>query len=183
VPGVSTTEALMKLFDVIIHFDQRVLDSIEKFCHKTQRAIGWTNFTWLKLAWGLLGFTTGIIPMFFKDSLGISFAEQLWFMGIFTISLGTLGSWMAAAMEETSKESLAKGLANPLKEVFAAVTICRVFFIVLALTGGPAIYLMGLTSLIITYLMQCNPLSPCDSKLKQWFQSLFLTPIPLRSGE
>ncbi|MDO8521241.1 MAG: hypothetical protein Q7S52_03945 [bacterium] len=172
----------MKFFDAIIQFDQRVFGRIEKFCHKTQRTIGWTNFTLLRLVSMLFGCSVGITATLLGTSQYTPFSEKLLMVLLYTFALGGLGFWAATVMKKHSEWLCTRGLANPLKEIFVAVTLCRMLFIVLSLLFwqmSAAIFL----GVIALYLMQCDPLPPCDSKLKQWFQSLFLTQIPIRTDD
>lgn len=177
---VKLIKFFIRFLFAVVAFDKAIFERIEGFCYKTQRLIGWTNFTWLRLAWAFLGCALGIIAIFSPaQPESASFTEQCLTIAIPGLIFGMLGSCLETIRERESEELLAKGLANPLKEDFFVITFGR-GCVMSILFFYPPLWLVVFVTLIITYLLQCDPLPPCDSKLRQWFQSLFLTPARIR---
>ena len=179
-------EVLMKLFDAIVRFDNLVLGRIEKFCHKTQRTIGWTCFTWLRVACALFGLLFGAMGIYDEELLlahSMPLEEKMFSLGLFTVLFGLGGSVLATVLEKLVNTHLKNRVANPAKADSLIVVFRTSLMVSILVTPIVVAGFYSFTGTIILYLMQCDPLPPCDSKLKQWFQSLFLTPAPIRIGK
>ena len=182
---------------VIFWIDAWLIAQFERFSHWTQQWLGWTNYTWARLA--TLGFVVAVV--------GSYFAGEQRLMGFFIWDLitGFLIGLFSIAEEQRASSRLRERVANPIKASkvghmlrFLFVMIVLIRFIPLAImpfgtlpdghwTVGHALPLLrGLCITCSLFFLSCDPLPPGTSKIRQWLNSVrdaFTTlqqPVPIR---
>jgi hypothetical protein len=175
---------LPKLF---FKMDSAIIGFVEKFAHRFQRLTGKTNFFLLGLIAGIL-----LIPSFIGMLKGTSMFDPMNpeppektsfdymtdFMRIYVLSEVAIFEWKIE--EDAALRRLSQGLANPRKGS-VGWALCRTLFFQVFILGTLSSIrnwnllsaaIEGCVSLIL-YLYSCDPLPPCQGKIKEWLGSLF----------
>jgi hypothetical protein len=113
----------------------------------------------------------GLKPTWFT-SINIGMNLPFRILGsIVIITFLTEGAWYWKKKEERAFNRLSVGLANPLKRRY----LFRYFVLVMCWAD---LYLLAM--FLYTFLETCDPLPPCQGKVKEWWAKLSLKLVPLR---
>ena len=172
--------------------DARIIEWLEKWCHKFQRLTGKTHYLILQILLIFTGMSTlamglGIAPGFEVSILNIIF-------GITYL----LPAFFINAIEAEALERVRKGVANPYKlkhprsrlTVLFMNIVCLLFLLMMifglvtpqpaekyttsVIFGGVFANVTFWALALALYLMACDPLPPCESKIKEWLKNTFL---------
>lgn len=177
--------------------DGALLYLVEGLCHRIQRLTGRTNvwlafqFTNLSIViyfvWAVQWFLRG--PRLIRPGLAIFFVLLVYGLtqSVFRTPI--------EAIEASAYNRVARGLRNPrrvrdlmLRVLFLALTMFLAGpFLIAFVTLRIQIVLLGYSLIVLTtvvlYLLACDPLPPCESRIREWFQWRVreLAPVPRRA--
>ncbi len=177
--------------------DGAILHVVEGLCHRFQRLTGRTN-VWLALqltnlsiviyfVWAVQWFVRG--PSGLRVGLGVFFVLLLYGLtqSVFRTPIESI--------EASAYNRVARGLRNPrrvrdmlLRVLFLALSVFLAgpFFLVFV-TLQIQIMLLGYSLIVLTtivlYLLACDPLPPCEGRVKEWLGGSMrvLAPVPGRA--
>jgi hypothetical protein len=171
----------------MLSIDSAVLDLTEWLCRRFQRLTGRTNvwlavqltnlsiilyFLWVVVFFGTANLSTRVAVWFFCSAVMYALSQTL-----FKDSIET--------HETYAFRRVARGLRNPRRVRDA---LLRISFLNLSLVLlGPAVllssrfpmrfalagYLLIVLTTVVLYLLACDPLPPCEAKVKEWVRALF----------
>lgn len=177
----------MEIAKFFLNIDGKILDTLERYCHKLQRRIGVSHFTWLKLDCLLIAFICFKVQ---QVSSGFKFFTMtlILFMAICAIVFGL--SWW----EERCLTRAAKGFKNPLRILPAAVfsrfaayvnilivTTSMIPLLILSLGLWGIIIVMTLLCFMVVMFAPliftaCDPLPPTRGSLWEGLRKKFQPP-------
>jgi hypothetical protein len=180
-------------------FDDWVIASLEKVCHRFQKLTGKTNF-WIKgqignaqlVLCGVCVVATFIsfpqpAPVFFRIYPDKMYIGLLVIIVLTALPFTTVGNWREE--EATAFERLEQGLSNPMKVTWFSINLgsifdrglCYIFIpstILTVLLGMSTVFTFMYFSMFVRILLSAlDPLPPCKGKIGDWLGSLFLKPI------
>jgi hypothetical protein len=174
--------------------DGWVLSKIEKCCHKFQEYTGYTNY-WLisKISLLVLIFVACSVIKFLlshvNDHVLISPAWPTAYGGLLdSIFIIYLARWVFHWENEEVKafDRIQKGLANPEKAstfhfglrtaILVLLSIDIVTCIVPSPTYSTMTFIVGKLIFLQIELMACDPLPPCQGKIREKLATLFMKP-------
>lgn len=171
----------------ISRMDSAIIGFVEKFAHWFQRLTGKTNFFLAGFIAGALlipvfvGVIRGVSPL---NPLGPEPSEQTGFGHLAAFGLICLLAYTAffgwKKKENEAWERLSKGVANPRKGSLGWLC-CRIWclqifgisFLILLIEASLLGAAMTICLALYLYLETCDPLPPCQGKIKEWLGSLF----------
>lgn len=186
----------MRSWEKVVATDQRFTFFLERRCRSLQRKTGWTNFTLARVVvvLTLLAILAGV-------ERGIFFLSGATYFPFFCVlALPLFWKWLKAELANVKKQEraalsrLREGTANSAK-VDPITTVVRVILAFNAAMGLPLFWGFGYPwvgatafafffgALVGSYLIFLDPLPPCRNRLRERIESLFLTPIPIKSGD
>lgn len=172
---------------LIFKIDSAIIGFVEKFAHWFQKLTGKTNFFLAGAINGVL-----LVPCFIAIMRGTdlfnpmnpqpeertTFDYIILFFLICIFSESALFGWKKD--EDAAWKRLTQGLANPKKSSFTAAMVRMCIVLLCSLLTAFALEEGNLISAAITslfllgsYLESCDPLPPCQGKIKEWLGSLF----------
>lgn len=166
-------------------FDQWILDTCEKFSHRTQRTFGLTCFS---LARGCLGVAPIVyaFPLIFDESNFWLFV-MMFFSGLI---LSALYLPVTYIYEKKVFEFSLHGLANPFRSylrlrrfiIFLTGNLTMAFFPMQNVSFVLSLEAWLLALIVHLYFLSCDPLPPAKSKVRAFIEkireSLSPTEIP-----
>lgn len=161
------------LIDGLIRIDARVLDAVERFTRKLQILTGKTSFFFADLC------LAGICGLIIVRSILYEFD----FILLFFLMLCLIKLTFSRLIEEIEIDRLHEGFANPDKTDDKMI-VFRLFNLLVSMPSivelikniNSDINILSLIIILITayfYLSACDPLPPCQSKIKEWIKGLF----------
>jgi len=178
----------------MLHIDSALLDLTERLCRRFQVLTGRTN-VWL--AFQLTNFS--IVVFFVWAGMHFEIGGRLFRIALAAFCAGllylltqTLFKVPVETYENSAYRRVSRGLRNPRRMRDAPLRIAfltfslMLFFPVLFLYQYPqvlAILNLGVSSFIVAhgltvlttvmlYLLACDPLPPCQGKVREWLRSL-----------
>lgn len=166
--------------------DGWILGKIERGCHSFQKWTGRTNFWLCGKASLLVGYTIliGMMAHFAGNHApwlrfcGVPWQGR-WFDWLSTAVIvpGNIigATWSWKRLESEGLARLRTGTANPLK-IDSGARLWRLMWLALVCVGPT---LFGVACLAETMLRACDPLPPCEGKIKELLRIRVRTPVPV----
>lgn len=174
------------------YVDAAILNAVEALCRKFQTLTGRTNL-WLAVQLtnlSIIVYFVWIPVSFWGSRIVPRVVLALFCGGLLFVLTQTVLKEPIEAYEHSAYRRVAKGLRNP-RRVRDAVL--RISFLWLSLvlyypvfiayrTLGEPMVLLGYSLLVLTtvvlYLLACDPLPPCEGRVRVWLRGAARSPVP-----
>lgn len=180
---------------MLFRFDAWLIRQLEKFTHWFQKLTGKDNFFLARCA--LAVSVVCILVRAIDPVTGNLRYQQLFSGGVF----GLLYLYNTSTEEETIREDAIKGFANRNKvssfvrflrllwfSIMIIVTLPQCFLFALFLFGDIPFGIIDWRRVLdessfalFWYLIACDPLPPCSSKVMDWLRSFGQKPVPVEA--
>lgn len=163
--------------------DTAVLDATEALCHRFQVLTGRTN-VWLAIQLTNLSivvyFVWAAALYVWADDFALRVFMTLFCTGVFLVLTRTFFKVPIESSESEAYRRVAKGLRNPrrvrdvqLRISFLSLSIllgAPVLFVFVTLHSKLILtaYLLAVLTTVVLYVLACDPLPPCPSKVREW---------------
>ena len=175
------------------YLDAVLLNLAEASCRSFQMLTGRTN-VWLAVQLTNLSivmyFLWAALYFWISDDLGIRVFVALFCGSLLYLLTQTVFKDSVEAAENNAYRRVAKGLRNP-RRVRDSMLRASFLFMCLALSYPSFVlymnfrvhvvllpYSLVVLTTVVLYLLACDPLPPCASKLKAWFQKPAMAEAP-----
>jgi hypothetical protein len=176
---------------VIGRIDDFLLTKLERACHSFQRWTGLTNY-WLygKASLVICYCILASVFAYFANSNApwLRWVMSSWTHSWFDIIFATIcipssfvqGAWEWKQLESKAIARLNRCASNPDK-ISSYRRFWRLSWLMLCMPLLLYPHIFGLSCCACEWLRACDPLPPCESKLKQWWRQL--KPAQLRTAQ
>jgi hypothetical protein len=175
----------------MIYIDSVILNLIERACRRFQRLTGRTN-VWLAVQLTNLSIVVYFVwaGVVFWEDVPTRIFVGLFCAGVLYVLMQTLFKESIEAYENSAYRRVAKGLRNPRRIRDAMLRVSFLMLGVVLAYGGVIVYmslhlqilLLTLPLIVLTtavlYLLACDPLPPCESKLREKRRAFALSRVP-----
>jgi hypothetical protein len=169
------------------YLDTAVLNLVERLCRRFQKLTGKTN-AWLAFQLTNLSvvvyFTWVVILYWLSASVAVRVFVAMFCGGIFIVLTRTLFRSSLDVAEQAAYRRVAKGVRNPRRIRDAQLRIAFLSLSLLLL--GPLVLayirlrvrfallteLLLVVTTLLLYVLACDPLPPCPSRVREWIRQL-----------